>query len=98
MRRLGLLQQIARTIAEEPQLASDFYDALELLAGEDISGYSAVDLLEMAVGYLGRGGVADIWEVAFRLRLLNENQVQRWIIYGGLTDGSSDGSRRSSTG
>lgn len=88
-RRLGLLQAIAKQLANNYEAVTDCYDALELLTGEDLSGNSVSDLLGLAVQHLGHGALADIWRAAFDVGLINEAALQQWIIYEGVTDATT---------
>lgn len=84
--RVGLLQSIARDIAGDPDLARDWYAALELLSGEDLSSRSVADLLVLSVGLSSNGRLGDVWRVAFDIGLLDEALIQRWVMWEGLTN------------
>jgi hypothetical protein len=83
--RIGLLQSIARDIAADPDLAKDWYTALELLSGEDLSNRSVADLLALSVELSSNGRLGDVWRVAFDIGLLDEGLIQRWVMWEGLT-------------
>lgn len=74
-------------IADDQELLGDWYKAVCLLAGEDLSAKSVFELLDLAVELLKPGGVADIWRVAYDLGLLEESHVQEWIMYESVIDG-----------
>jgi hypothetical protein len=82
--RVGLLQSIARDIAGDPDLARDWYTALELLSGEDLSSRSVADLLALSVEVSSNGRLGDIWRTAFEIGLLDEDMIQRWVMWEGL--------------
>ena len=83
--RVGLLQSIARDIAGDPDLARDWYAALELLSGEDLSSRSVADLLALSVEVASNGRLGDVWRAAFDIGLLDEEMIQRWVMWQGLT-------------
>lgn len=84
--RVGLLQTIAREIAGEPDLARDWYTALELMTGEDLSNTSAGELLHFAIEQSRNARWEDVWRVAFRIGLIDEGMLDRWALFAGLTD------------
>jgi hypothetical protein len=72
--RVGLLQSIAHDIAQDPEFAGDWYTALELLTGDDLSARSVADLLALSVTHLSpragtssNGRLGDVWSTAFRI-------------------------------
>jgi hypothetical protein len=77
--RIGLLQSIAHDIARDPEFAGDWYGALELLTGDDLSARSVADLLALSVDQLSNGRIGNVWSTAFRIGLLDEEMIQRWI-------------------
>lgn len=85
--RVGLLQSIARDVAGDPDLARDWYRALELLVGEDLSARSAADLLILSVEHLSPNGrLGDVWGVAHEIGLLDERSMGQWVLFSGLID------------
>jgi hypothetical protein len=78
---------MAVELADDEELLGDWYKAVCLLAGEDLSAKSLFELLDLSVELLGPEGVADIWRVAYDLKLLEEKHVQQWILYEGIVDG-----------
>ena len=87
--RVGLLQAIAGEIANDRDFARDWYAALELLAGEDLSSRSVADLLALSVDHLSNGRMGDVWGTAFRVGLIDDAALQHWILYEGLTNQAS---------
>lgn len=93
-----LLQPLARDLANDYETVVDCYRALELITGEDLSGHSVNDLLKVAIDNLGPGRLVDIWRVAFDIGLLDEEALQRWVVYEELTDDGSTTDGRRTTG
>lgn len=93
-----LLQPLARDLANDYEAVVDCYRALELITGEDLSGHSVNDLLKVAIDNLGPGRLVDIWRVAFDIGLLDEEALQRWVVYEELTDDGSTTDGRRATG
>lgn len=83
--RIGLLQSIACDIANSADFAKDWYEALTLLSGEDLSNTSVAQLLSKSVELLSNDRVGDIWRVAFDIGLLDESLIQKWVVFEGLT-------------
>ncbi len=78
--RVGLIQRIARDIAENVEIAQDWYHALELLSGEDLSTRSVVDLMELSVKLLAVEKLGDVWSTAYQIGLIDEKMMQQWIV------------------
>lgn len=92
--RIGLLQQLAREIAEDAELARDWFQALELLTDEDLSSRSVADLLQLAVAQLTSEQLGDVWSAAFSIGLLDEESLQPWLLFEGITNADEYASRR----
>ncbi len=92
--RIGLLQGIARDIANDPEFAVDWYEAMELLAGEDISNLNVAELLLLSIDLLQHESIGDVWRAAFSIGLLRERSVQHWVILEGVSDGWSSSTSR----
>jgi len=82
--RVGLLQGIARKIAEDGELVQDWYHALELLSGEDLSSRSVADLMELSVELLSVDNLGDVWRTAYQIGLVDERMLQQWIMVDGI--------------
>ena len=87
--RVGLLQGIAKEIASDGEFAADWYGALELLSGEDLSCRSVADLMALSVDLLSNERLGDVWGTAFRIGLFDESLLQRWVVFDGLTNRKS---------
>jgi hypothetical protein len=87
--RLPLLQSLARDIANDAELAQDWYAALSLLSGEPLDGKSVADLLKLSVSALSEG-LGDVWGAAFEIGLIDEGALKKWMIWNGLTDGGDE--------
>ena len=85
LERVGLIQSLAREIAGEGEFARDWYTALELLTGEDLSTRSVADLLELSVEQLSNGRLGEVWQVAYKIGLLDEALMGQWLLWEGLT-------------
>lgn len=84
--RVFVLKEIATEIANHFDVASDFYRALELLTGEDLSTRSVADLLIAGHAALTEGRMADLWSTAYKLGVIEEDAVQRWLLFEGLAN------------
>jgi hypothetical protein len=87
--RLPLIQSLARDIANDAELAQDWYTALSLLSGDDLEGKSVADLLKLSVAVLSES-LGDVWGAAFEIGLINEDALKKWVIWNGLTDGGDE--------
>lgn len=84
--RVGLLQTIAGEIANDVDFARDWYAALGLLVGEDLGNRSVADLLALSVEHLGNGRLGDVWGTAYQIGLIDDEALQHWVLYEGLTN------------
>lgn len=85
--RVGLLQETARKIAGSGELAADWYEALELLRGEDLSARSVADLLLLSIEHLSGPALGDVWSAAYQIGLLDDTALAQWVLYDGLSRG-----------
>lgn len=90
--RVELLQSIADDIASDPSMASDWYKAMSLFSGEDLSSSSVAELLLRSVNLFRDGGLNELWSAAFSIGLLDEKSLQEWVLLEGLAYGRT-GSR-----
>lgn len=87
-RRIGLLERVARGIAEDPELAQDWYSALELLSGEDLSARSVAELMELSVELLSVENLGDVWRIAYQIGLIDEDMLKQWVMLEELRNAS----------
>ena len=85
--RIGLIEGMAKRIVTDRELVQDFYKALGLLAGRDISALSVADMLLLSKDLLAGPAVGDIWRAAYSIGLLDEELVSRWVLYDNLAGG-----------
>jgi hypothetical protein len=88
--RVGLIQQTARMIGTDADLARDWYVALQLLTGQDLSTKSVADLITMTPEVMASPALGDVWQAAFNLGLINEDLVHHWIFFQALTEGERE--------
>lgn len=87
MDRIGLLEGMAKRIVADRELVQDFYRALGLLAGRDISGLSVAELILLSKDLLEGPALGDVWRAAYTIGLINEDLVAQWVLYDNLTGG-----------
>ncbi len=84
--RMGLIQETARTIALDKDLARDWYMALQLLTGQDLSTKSAADLIKMTPEVMASEALGDVWRAAFDLGLIDEDLAKHWVFFQTLAE------------
>lgn len=85
LQRIGLLESLARDIANDGEFARDWYRALELLTGQDLSTRSVADLLRLSTSEFSSTSIGIIWRVASEIGLIDEDIIGQWVIFEGLT-------------
>ena len=85
--RITLLEGMAKRVVADRELVREFYDALGLLAGRDITALSVADLILLSKDLLEGPALGEIWRAAYAIGLLNEDLVARWVLYDSLTGG-----------
>lgn len=85
--RVGLLEGMAKRIAYNRDLVLDFYEAMELLAGRDLSGESVADLILLSKDLLEGPAIGEIGKAAHRLGLIDEDLLAQWVLYDSMRGG-----------
>ena len=85
--RIGLVEGMAKRIVADRELVQDFYRALGLLAGRDISALSVAELILLSKDLLEGPALGDVWRAAYAIGLLTEDLVAQWVLYDSLTGG-----------
>jgi len=83
--RVGLIQETARTIGNAGDLARDWYMALQLLTGQDLSTKSVADLILMTPEVMKSAALGDVWRAAFTLGLIDEELAKHWVFFQTLS-------------
>jgi len=83
--RVGLIQETARMIGTNGELARDWYMALQLLSGQDLSTKSVADLITMTPKVVRNPALGDVWRAAFDLGLINEDLAKHWVFFQAVT-------------
>jgi len=84
--RVGLIQETARLIGKNGDLARDWYAALQLLTGQDLSTKSVADLILMTPETMRSEALGDVWGAAFTLGLIDENLAKHWVFFKTLAE------------
>ena len=84
--RIGLIQETARMIGTDEDLARDWYMALQLLTGQDLSTKSVADLIAMTPDVAGSAALGDVWRAAFDLGLIDEDLAKHWVFFQALAE------------